>query len=249
MLSQKTRERIGAAVGAAAFLALFGGMGGLGLWFTGSSICEGLRARSWVPVEAQVVHVDAGTATYSYWWQERQHVSDRVGTFAPGGATDLDDWDERIDRLLSDAMAEKKPVTVHVNPEDPTEALLDREIRWRFVLVIMGVSLASFVGGLVAFVGIGRNAIGWSQHGAGIPLLKPRAREALTQWTVALVWIAFTTPLAVAVVPEMWAKGEWFPVVLLSVFVLIGWLIAWGALNTTVAVFRDGSPFNARAAT
>src|SRR5688572_8109664 len=151
MLSQNAKERMRAAVGATALLVLFGGMGGVGLWFTCGSIYEGLRSRDWAPVEAEIRHVDTGTATYSYWWQERQYVSDRVGTFAPGGSTDLDDWDERMDQLLSEAVAEKKPVTAYVNPHHPDEALLDRQIRWKFVLVIMGISLASALGGLIAF--------------------------------------------------------------------------------------------------
>ena len=249
MLSRKTKERIGAAVGALAFLTLFGGMGALGLWVTLASVYDGLRAREWVAVDADIGHVDRGTATFTYYWQERRYASARVGTFKPGGSTDLDDWEERMDKLLSDAIAEKKPVTAYVNPADPEEAMLDREIRWKFVLVIMGISLASFVGGLIAFVAVGRNAIGWQSSGAGVPWLKPRAREALMQFAVALVWNGFMIPLALVVVPEMWEKGEWFPVVLLSFFAIVGLLILWGALSTMFAVLRDGSPFNARTAT
>ena len=248
MLSHKVKERISAAVGALAFLTLFGGMGALGLWVTGESIYQGLRARDWVPVEADIAHVDTGTATYVYYWQEKRYASDRVGTFRPGGSTDLDDWEHRMDKMLSEAVEQKKPVTAYVNPTDPAEALLDREIRWKFVLVIMGISFASFVGGLVAFVLIGRNAFGWRQSFAGVPLLKPRAREALMQWGVALVWNGFMLPLSLVVIPEMWQKGEWFPVILLSIFLFVGLMIAWGALNTTVSVLREGSPFNARAA-
>jgi hypothetical protein len=248
MLSQKTKERLGAAVGAAAFLALFGGMGGLGLWFTGNAIYDGLRAGDWAPVEAEIKHADAGTATYSYWWQERRYVSDRVGTFAPGGRTDLDDWDEHMDKLLSDAVAEKKPVTAYVNPRDPEEALLDRQIRWKFLLVIMGLSLASAAGGLTAFVAIGRDAIGWQSRGAGVPLLKPRAREALFQWAVGVVWSGTSFPIAIVAMPEMWDKGEWFPVILLAIFPFFGLLILWSAVSSTLATFREGSPFNARTA-
>ena len=147
-LGRKLRERIRAAFGAVLFFALFGGMGGAGMWVTGESIYQGLRARDWVPVEANITHVDTGTATFAYYWQEKRYVSDRVGTFKPGGSTDLDDWEDRMDRLLSEAVEQKKPVTAYVNPKDPAEAILDREIRWKFVMVIMGVSFAAFMGGL-----------------------------------------------------------------------------------------------------
>ena len=36
--------------------------------------------------------------------------------------------------------------------------------------------------------------------------------------------------------------------ILVSIFLFVGLMIAWGALNTTVSVFREGSPFNARTA-
>lgn len=248
MLSRSAKERIGAAAAAAAFLALFGGLGGLGLWFTLGSIYDGWRARSWVPVEAEITHVDVGTATYRYWWVEQRFTSDRVGTFAPGGGTDLDDWDERMDQMLSEAVAEKKAVTAFVNPGNPAEALLDREIRWRFVLVIMGISFASTVGGLAAFVMIGRNAIGWRSRWAGVPLLKPRAREALLQWTVGTAWTGVSLPIALLATPELWDRGEWFPVILLAIFPTFGLLILWSALHSTLAAMREGGFFNARTA-
>jgi hypothetical protein len=247
-LNRRVKERISAGVGALAFLAFFGGLGGLGLWFTAESIYQGLRARDWVPVEAEITHVDTGTAAYAYYWGETRYTADRVGTFAPGGSTDLDDWEERMDAMLSEATEKKKPVTAYVNPKDPAQAILDREIRWKFVLVIMGISFASFSGGLVAFVVIGRNAIGWRSSGGGVPLLKPRAREALTQWAIAAVWNGFTLPVATFAVPDFWRSGEWFPVIVLVLFAGIGLLILWSALQSTVAVLRDGSPFNARTA-
>ena len=248
MMGRAFKQRLSAAVGALAFLTLFGGLGGVGLWVTGESIYQGLRARDWVPVEADVTHVDTGTATYVYYWQERRYAADRVGTFRPGGSTDLDDWEHRMDRMLSEAVEQKKPVTAYVNPKDPAEAILDREIRWKFVLVILDISFVAFVGGLAAFVLIGRDAVGWRSSGAGVPWLKPRARLALLQGGVAFVWNGLMIPLALVFLPDVWEKRDWIPVVLLSVFLLLGLLIAWGALNTTVSVFRDGSPFNARTA-
>lgn len=163
-MRKATKDRIGAAIAALGFLAIFGGLGALGLWFTVGSIVDGLRARDWVPVQASITHVDTGTATFAYSWQDRRYHSDRVGTFKPGGSTDLDDWEERMDKLIGDAVDAKKPVTVFVNPADPAEAMLDREIRWKFVLVIMGVSFVSFAAGSIAFVGIGRSAIRWRRR-------------------------------------------------------------------------------------
>lgn len=241
------KPRIGAALSALAFLALFGGLGGLGLWFTGGSVYDGLRARDWVKVKADITHVDTGTVTFAYVFQDRKYVSDRVGTFAPGGSTDLDDWEDRMDAMISTAVAEKRPVTAFVNPDRPAEAMLDREIRWKFVLVLMGISFAAAVGGLVAFFAIGRKALGGKSSGGSVPWLRPRAREAVTQWLVALVWNGVSLPIALVAIPDLWRSGDWFPIVLLLLFPAIGLLILWSALRSTAASFGEGI-FNERSA-
>ena len=58
----------------------------------------------------------------------------------------------------------------------------------------------------------------------------------------------FMVPVGPAVVPELWAQRDWFPVILLSIFLFVGLMIAVGALGTTVSVLRGGRPFNARTA-
>lgn len=171
-----------------------------------------------------------------------------MGTFRLGGSTDLDDWQERMDALLSDAISNEKPVTVFVNPANPAEAMLDREIRWRFVLVLMGVALAFTACGLFAFVAIGREAIGWEESGAGVPLLKPRAREALFHWGVGLAWNLVMRPVAIIAIPGFWESGEFVPIAIVGILAGFGLLILWSALHSTVAAFREGSPFNARTA-
>ena len=56
-------------------------------------------------------------------------------------------------------------------------------------------------------------------------------------------------PIALIGIPQFYAEGAWFPLVFLAIFPLVGVLIVWGALASTVATLRDGNPFNARSAT
>ena len=246
-MSARGRSRLGSAVGALVFLVFFGGLGFTGLWFTGGAVYDGLRAGDWVKVKAEVTHVDTGTATFAYQFEGKRYVSDRVGTFRPGGSTDLDDWEERMDALLDEAVTQKKPVTAFVNPDDPAEAMLDREIRWRLLLVLGGFAFAFFAGGVFAFVAIGRKALGWRETGAGVPWLKPRAREALMQWSVGLVWNLILLPVALIAIPGFWEAGEWVPIVILTVLAGFGPLILWSALHSTAASAKEGF-FNARSA-
>ena len=47
-------------------------------------------------------------------------------------------------------------------------------------------------------------------------------------------------PIALVAIPNLWAQGEWFPIILLVIFPLIGMLILWSALSNTVTAFREG---------
>lgn len=248
-LSRQVKERIGAAVGALAFLVLFGGVGALGIWAIGATVYDGVRARDWTPVQARISHVDTGQVAYIYEWQGKKYAGDRAGTFVLGGTSEVDDWEDRMDRMISAAIAERLSVTAYVNPGNPAESMLNREIRWKLLAVFLPFAVGFTAAGLVTGFMLGRKAIGWRQSGAGVPLLKPKAREALMQWTVGLVWNAVSLPIALIAIPDFWAQGEWFPIALLAIFPCIGILIVWGAVNTTLAMVRDGSPFNARRAT
>lgn len=249
MVSHPVKERIGAAIGALAFLLLFGGAGALGLWAVFGTIQLGWQAEKWVKVQAKLLRWDEGEAAYSYVWQEREYVGTRVGTFVLGGSSEVDDWEARIDARLTDAIAEKKPVMALVDPENPAESLLDGEIRWKLLLIFLPLAIAFGGAGLAAGWMLGRKAIGWEGSYAGVPLLKPRTREALTAWAVALAWNGLSLPIAILAIPDLYARGEWLAVALVSIFPALGALILWGALASTMRAIRDGNPFNARSAT
>ena len=248
MISRKVKSRLGAAIGALACLTLFGGAGAFFAWAIGATIHDGLRAGDWVRVKANVERVEVGQATYSYEWQGKRYVGDRAGTFVLGGSSEVDDWDDRMDALLTAAVERKQPITAWVNPENPAESMIDREIRWKLLLVFVPFAIGFGGAGLAAFYLIGRQALGLQQTGGSVPWLKPQARQALFQWAVTLVWNAVSLPIALIAIPSLYASGEWFPIVLLVIFPLFGVLMLWSALASTVAVLRAGNPFNARSA-
>jgi hypothetical protein len=137
-------------------------------------------------------------------------------------------------------MAEKKPITVYVNPESPAEAVVDRDVRWKFVLFLSVFSLvfggvgvgALFLGvrGLFGKKGIDISARGMrrkSSQDAGVSFL----------WIFAFFWNAVSFPVAILVVPQAWQGGEWGALFVL-LFPLVGLLILWGAIAATIQVIR-----------
>lgn len=246
-MSRKLKERIGAGIGALACLVLFGGVGFGAFYVIYGTIRDGMRAEDWVGVRAKILHVDAGQVSYSYEWKGKKYAGDRAGTFILGGNSDVDDWDDRMEAMIAAAQQEEKPITVFVNPDNPVESMVNREIRWKLLLIALPFGLGFGAGGLAGFFLIGREAFGFKQTGGRVPWLKARTREALTQWVVALVWNGVSLPIALIAIPSLWAQGEWFPIILLAIFPLIGMLILWSALSSTVGALREGL-FNAAAA-
>lgn len=252
-MTPQHKERIGAALAALAFLFVFGGVGLAASYVIYGTIRDGIRAEDWVAVRATVNSVDQGTVRYTYEWQGKVYKGDRAGTFLLGGTSDVDDWDERMEAAIVAAQQEVKPLMVFVNPDNPAESMVNREIRWKLLLFPLPFALGFGVAGLAAFFLIGRDALprkedsGLRGSYAGVPLLKPRTREALTQWVVGLVWNGISLPIALVAMPGLWADGEYFPVVLLAFFPLFGLLILWSAAGSTVNAFREGF-FNPRSA-
>ena len=97
----------------------------------------------------------------------KPYTGSRLGMSKVGGSDNIDDWHHEVNARLEDARAAGKPVTVWVNPDNPAESVLDREMRWGELLFLVPFSLAFGgvgVGALVAmfFVlqGKGREAEG-----------------------------------------------------------------------------------------
>ncbi len=128
-------------------------------------------ARSWVPVEARLTATNlesrrgskGGTrysvsAHYVYLWQGKEYGSRRVGLGEPdhmdGG---LDDWHQRWHGELSSAMSQKRPVRVWVNPAVPSNAIIDKHVRWSaFLLYVLFVPLAIAAGSYFVLVLLNR---------------------------------------------------------------------------------------------
>jgi len=254
MISARIKKRLGAAIGAPACLLLFGGAGAFFAWAIGATIHDGLRAGDWVRVEANVQRVEAGQASYSYEWQGKRYFGDRAGTFILGGTSEVDDWDDRMDALLTAAVEQKKPITAWVNPDNPSESMIDREIRWKLLLVFVPFAVGFGGAGLAAFILIGRQALGFGRGGGSYALKRarlhggddPRRQSlqsagagALTLWVFAFFWNVISFPIALIAVPEIVKSGEWLGLLVL-LFPLIGLFLIWAAVKSTWTAIRRG---------
>ncbi|MGB0514336.1 MAG: DUF3592 domain-containing protein, partial [Wenzhouxiangellaceae bacterium] len=148
-----------AVVFVAAFLVMPLILGG----FAFNSVFKWWDARDWQPVPATVLEanldVSQGTdsstyrveARYRYRFNDRILESDRVDFHS--GADNIGDYHRQMYRRLNAARQSGEPVTAWVDPDDPSSAVLRRELRWGllgfmmlFPLIFGGVAVALIFG-------------------------------------------------------------------------------------------------------
>jgi hypothetical protein len=209
-----------------------------------SMVYDGTRAKDWVLVKADVV----GDKGYRYRVNGVEYLGDRLGTLR-FGTSDVDDTDARIADILERGRAEKRPITVFVNPDNPSESMVDREIRWMMLLFLTPFILGFGgvgIGALVVMAKILREPE--TKGGKGRKANRKQIAAASVQsaasgagglWFFAIMWNAIAFPIAILTVPQAIAQGEWLALLVL-LFPLIGLLVLWGAIVATFARLRRG---------
>ena len=152
------------------FLALFAlPFAAVGVWMTwsvGTTLYGASQMSDWPRTEAYLSSGgyeshsgDSDTyeayAEYTYTWNGRSYSGNRVGISS--GADNIGDYQQDTGRELQHAANNNRPVTVYVNPDNPSEAILDPSIRWGllgfkmiFVVVFGGVGFALLIGVFMA---------------------------------------------------------------------------------------------------
>lgn len=130
--------RIGGTLFGLPFAAVGVGM----LWWTTTSVLEGLEMQGWQRVEATVLnggfrsHTGEDSTTYESWGEYRyevggtEYTSTRVTIHS--GSDNIGTFHRDLGSRISDAAISGQPFPAWVNPDDPADAVLDRTIRWGF---------------------------------------------------------------------------------------------------------------------
>lgn len=156
--------RLGTLLFSAVFALAFGG-GGLyfGVLPLARTMSAAWEVRSWQAVPAEVLSSQltsnqgsdsttyAVQARYRYTAAGRTHESSRVGLDPAAGSDNIGDWHQQWHARLSSARDRGQPVTVWVDPADPTRSVLDPHIRWAKTIFHLPFALVHgrWPGGLV----------------------------------------------------------------------------------------------------
>jgi len=144
------------------FALPFFGVGVWMLWSVGSSAYDVWEMRSWQPTPAQLSSAGYSTnhgddsntyeayAEYTYEYFGQTFHGDRVGINS--GSDNIGDYQQDTGRQLSNALSRNESITVWVNPENPSEAIIDPTLRWGllgfksiFLFVFGGIGLGLLI--------------------------------------------------------------------------------------------------------
>jgi hypothetical protein len=117
----------------------------MGVWLF-STILMNWRTQSWAETPAIIVRAKLeshsstkggttyqATAEYTYQYEGQKYTGNRVGI--QGGSDNFGSFQQDVYRQLSQLEASRRPFRCYVNPEQPSEAILFRDLRWEMVAI------------------------------------------------------------------------------------------------------------------
>lgn len=240
----------------------FAGVGiGILLFSVIPSLYEWQQMKSWPRVNATLL--DAGlstnrgedsdtyraTARYQYLYLGTNYTGERVAIM--DGSDNIGHFQEQLATQLELAWRAGIPVSAWVNPDNPADAVLNRDMRWGmlgfkmiFVLVFGGVGLALLIGTLIAKPGATQHPergekpwLGERQWAS--PTINCNAKGNLWGiWGFTALWNLLSLPATTAI-PEQLAEGN-RAILIVLLFPLAGMvLLAW-AIKSTLSWRRFG---------
>lgn len=174
----------------------------------------------------------------------REYESEQVGI--NDGSDNIGDWQLETYARLDAALREGRTVPCWYDPQDPAQAVLDREERWELVGFMMIFPLVfGLVGGGIVLAGLGQ----WRRQRR--PPADPAAAARTDRipadgggtgglWIATIVWNAISWTAVVGI--AMKAGAPTFVMLMVALFPLIGLILLWAAVQGTVRTLRHGRP-------
>jgi len=240
---------------------------GVGVWMLfaiSSDVFDAWQMQDWVSTKAQLSNAgyethagdDSDTyeafAVYSYRFQGQDYTNDRVGL--TDGADNVGDYQTDLGRWLSSNQSRGELIDIYVNPSDPQDSVIVRDLRWGmigfrsiFVLVFGGVGLGLIVRVLRAPKEQDTTApefvtqpwllnTDWRTR-----MIRSNSKSSMyLTWGIAAFWNLISAPLPFTVYREVLQKENYVALVAI-LFPLIGiGLIVW-AIRRTLEWKRFGA--------
>lgn len=116
-------------------------------WVLATMVYDGYRAQKWVGVEATANGFGTGRVAYQYKFGDVQYFGDRLD---PNPTIFMNSIDSPADRMRPPTYRGDTPVAIWVNPDNPSESMMNRNVPWGFAIVTTLFALTGGVGGFAA---------------------------------------------------------------------------------------------------
>lgn len=219
------------------------------------------QMKAWPQVEAELLHAELlinrgedsdtyrAVARYKYRYQAQDYTGERVAIM--GGSDNIGDFQQDLARQLERAHRSGQPVSAWVNPDNPSDAVLNRDLRWNllgfkmiFALVFGGVGIGLMVLAFKAKAGPTehpeRATKPWlGQQEWASPVIRCNGKSNFWGiWFIAIIWNLISLPASLAI-PEEWAEGnKLIPIAL--IFPIGGIYLLFWAIKSTLGWRRFG---------
>jgi hypothetical protein len=248
------KTRIGALLIAAVFVL---GFGLTGIFFGTvpliKTLHEAWKMQSFESAEAQVVDAkliygSEGTrsvqARYRYLVNGQAYESTRVGLLDQG-SDNIGSWHEDWHGLLEQSRLSGRPIKIWVNPRQPQEALIDRDIRWpKLFFLIPFATLFPAVGLITLWVFVKllvsplnpSKPLAENRGGSEAAILKDdSATQARGAWVFTIFWNLLSWPIALTA----WLTNKGLGIsFFISLFPLLGLVLLWLAIAASLRARR-----------
>lgn len=212
------------------------------------------QMKAWPQVETELLHAELlvnngedndtyrAVARYKYRYQGLDYTGERVAI--ANGSDNIGNFQQQLAAQLQSALRNQRPVAAWVNPDNPNDAVLNRDMRWNmlgfkmiFVLVFGGVGIGLMLFALNAKVGSTDHPESASKPWLGQeewanPEVVCNGKSGLWGiWFIAIIWNLTSLPASLAI-PDEWAEGNKLILIALM-FPLAGmYLLLWAIKST-----------------
>lgn len=197
-----------------------------------STLIQTVQARAWAPVPATILdaelnvsHGDDST-TYSvsgrFRYQFDGQTFDSTRVSFDTGSDNIGDFHQRTHALLERHRQSGEPMTAYVDPDDPSEAVLIRGMRWGLFAFMMVFPLT--------FGGVGAVIMGFSIYGTRKAKADQRRERSHPEepWR----W------------QSDWDRGELKCQTKATMWFAVGFAVFWNLISTPVAFMLPGEVFD-----
>lgn len=244
------------------FLAV--GIGATGYFFY--VFWQFTEAQRWVETPAQVLSAELLESTgddsttyraaveYRYSFNGQDHTSNRVGLI--GGSDNFGSWQQDKYQLAYNHLRNGEPILCYVNPADPSQSLLFRDLRvgiatfiLLFAVLFGGAGAAITLGALFAIPKVRAQAAKqaaapeepwlWNPEWASGRIVSSTHKNAWFLVTFAAFWLLISAPVA-AIIPAQAIKEQEYPLLVLMAFPVLGLVMLVSGMVSVARARRYG---------